>query len=377
MMGTTAAAAALGCAGVIYFTLSDMIQFRQFNRSETTTAQTEEALTVAPPEESEPVETTLPPEESSAETIPAEITEEQTAVPEETTKVEETTAEKIPVVVPFEITNAELKTMFEQIYGVENDYAGTVIPEGEDAGQEYLDRIVFLGDSITYGLKRYSMLSGGYNTKQIWTPKIGTLTLAYVMSASIYYPEYGKEISIQEAVAAKKPDIMVITLGMNGVSFMKEAYFKSVYTQLVEMIQETSPETKIILQSIMPVARSYEKQISINNKKIAQANVWIAQVAKDCGVYYVNTITSLLAEDGYMPEAYQNGDGMHFNKDGYTLMLDYLRRHSYPESSAEDMPEDIPPEAVSSAEETTLPEESTAEQGTEALTESEMMTDEL
>ena len=78
-----------------------------------------------------------------------------------------------------------------------------------------------------------------------------------------------------------------------------------------------------------------------------------------------------------MPEAYQNGDGMHFNKDGYTLMLDYLRRHSYPESSAEDMPEDIPSEAVSSAEETTLPEESTAEQGTEALTESEMMTDEL
>jgi len=373
-MGITGTAVALGCAGVIYFTLSEMIQFREFNRDEApaVTTHREETVTIAPVEETEP------PEETTAETLPAEtteaVTDEETTTAEETTVPEETTAEPLPVVIPFEITNAELQTMFEQIYGVENEYSGTVLPEGEDAGQEYLDRIVFLGDSITYGLKRYSMLSGGYSTKQVWTPASGTLTLAYVMSASIVYPETGREISIADAVAAKKPDIMVITLGMNGVSFMKEDYFKSVYTKLVEMIQETSPETKIILQSIMPIARSYEKQISINNKKIAQANVWIAQVARDCGVHYVNTLTALIAEDGYLPEAYQNGDGMHFNKDGYALMLDYLRRHPYPEAPVEE------PAEETEAEETT-PEETTAEETDQEtlsaeMTESESTTDE-
>ena len=37
----------------------------------------------------------------------------------------------------------------------------TVLGETEDAGSEYIDKLVFIGDSTTYGLKAYGMLSGG------------------------------------------------------------------------------------------------------------------------------------------------------------------------------------------------------------------------
>ena len=209
-------------------------------------------------------------------------------------------------------------------------YPDTVLGVTEDAGAEYLARIVFLGDSTTYGLRRYSMLPEGRDTKQVWTPSSGTLTLSQANIATIVYPETDEEITIAEAVERKKPDILVITLGVNGVSFMKEEYFKDEYTKLVQNIRTISPATKIILQSIFPIARSYDKQAQINNTNITEANRWILDVAVKCGVKYLDTTSILADEEGFLPESYQNGDGIHFNETGFKAELDYIRCHAWP-----------------------------------------------
>jgi len=210
-----------------------------------------------------------------------------------------------------------------------NTNSPAFLHETGDAGQEYIDMIIFLGDSTTYGLKHYGMLSGGEDTKQVWTPASGTLTLSYQSVATIVYPEDESEITIKEAVELAKPEIMVITLGVNGISFMDEASFKREYTDLVETIKSVSPDTKIILQSIFPVAESYEYLNSINNVKILDANRWILDVAESTGVKYLNTISVLLGEDGWLPEGYHNGDGIHLNPDSFTLVLNYIRTHAY------------------------------------------------
>lgn len=207
--------------------------------------------------------------------------------------------------------------------------APTQLEETEDMGQEYIDAITFLGDSTTYGLRYYKMLAGERDTTQVWTPKSGTLSLFQQSFALIVYPETGEEITILEAVERKKPEMMVITLGVNGVSMMDEEYFKSEYTALVEGIQKTSPETKIILQSIFPVASSYEYLKSINNEKITQANDWVEDVAEQTGVRYLNTQTVLKGEDGWLPQSYQNGDGLHLNETSFSLVLEYIRTHGW------------------------------------------------
>ena len=205
----------------------------------------------------------------------------------------------------------------------------TILAESEDMGQEYIDQIVFLGDSTTYGLRYYKMLSGGRETTQVWTPSSGTLTLSQQSFALIVYPEDDSEITILDAVAKKKPAMMVITLGVNGVSFMDEAYFKSEYTALVEGIQQTSPDTKIILQSIFPVAENYEYLGDINNENITQANKWVLDIAEATGVRYLDTQTVLKGADGWLPQEYQNGDGLHLNETSFALVLDYIRTHGY------------------------------------------------
>ncbi len=201
-----------------------------------------------------------------------------------------------------------------------------------DMGQEYIDSITFLGDSTTYGLKAYAVLTDGKKTKQVWTPTNGTLTLSYQGFVDIWYPDDEVEISIRAAVERKKPERMIITLGVNGISFMDKDYFISEYTDLVTSIQEISPDTQIILQSIFPIASNYEYQKDINNKKICEANTWILSVAETTGVKFLNTYTVLIGENDYMINAYQNGDGLHLNGDGFHVVLDYIRTHGYPET---------------------------------------------
>lgn len=51
------------------------------------------------------------------------------------------------------------------------EQTSTQLGETADAGDEYISKMVFIGDSTTYGLKAYEVLDGS----QVWTPSSGTL----------------------------------------------------------------------------------------------------------------------------------------------------------------------------------------------------------
>ncbi|MBR5262067.1 MAG: hypothetical protein IKV47_07855 [Oscillospiraceae bacterium] len=173
-------------------------------------------------------------------------------------------------------------------------------PEPTPARAEFiLDNIVFLGDSTTYGLGYYDIV----DDMQVWTPKSGTLTLDMWNYSTIVYPETGEELLLTDILGRKQPDYLCITLGVNGVSFMNEDYFKQVYTELVKAVQELSPDTVIILNSIYPVTDGYEaKGNGINNTKISAANGWVKSVADTCGVHFLNSAPNIMNASGDLPD---------------------------------------------------------------------------
>ncbi|MBR1497234.1 MAG: SGNH/GDSL hydrolase family protein [Oscillospiraceae bacterium] len=201
----------------------------------------------------------------------------------------------------------------------------------EDAGRSYLDRIIFLGDSTTYGIGYY--YDQGYSElcppSQVWTPASGTLTLSYYATATIVYPPTGEELSISEAVARAKPDILLITLGVNGVSFMDEEWFIRDYSALVADVRSASPETRIILNSIYPVMSNYMYIDQISNEKIRAANEWIEGVAADTGCKYLYSYEAVVGADGALPAENCNGDGIHLNGEAFTKVMQYIRTHAY------------------------------------------------
>ena len=126
-----------------------------------------------------------------------------------------------------------------------------------------------------------------------------------------------------------RPEYLFITLGVNGISFMDEAWFVRDYTALVESVKAASPETKIILNSIYPVAASYQYQKDINNDKIRAANGWIEQIAVDTGTRFLYSFDAMVGADGYLPEGSSNGDGLHLTGEAFTRVMAYIRTHAY------------------------------------------------
>ena len=218
----------------------------------------------------------------------------------------------------------------------------TTLEKTTDAGQEYVDKIVFLGESTTYGLQRYALLSGGENTTQVWTGatfqnnkavSAGTLALSPSISKTrIYFPDTKEALTIGEAVRIKQPEYLVITLGLNnGASYYTEEKFKTSYRDLINAVKNNSASTKIILQSLFPVAE-YCPINAYTPSRIVECNGWIYDIAKEYGIKYLNTFEVLVDENGYMKPEYDNGgDGIHLNQSGLRAVLNYIKTHKYAE----------------------------------------------
>ncbi len=213
--------------------------------------------------------------------------------------------------------------------------APTAIPvelgETPDAGQEYIDKIVFLGDSTTYWLTGYGLLP----ITQVWTDSIGTLSLFNWAVDPIAYhdpatPSVSESLLIPDCVARRKPEYLVITLGINGIALLNEEQFKDYYVNLIKAVQQASPDTKIICQSVYPVDDSQVPR-GISNAGVNAANDWIYAIAAETGVRYLNSHDLLMNETGGLRAEYDNGDGMgiHLNTAGLNVVLQNIRTHAY------------------------------------------------
>jgi len=201
-----------------------------------------------------------------------------------------------------------------------------------DYGQAYINSIVFLGDSTIASISATELLSETFGPYQVWTGQDGELPLDYNTSTSnIIFPETQKQISVSSATERKKPDYIIITVGIdNGVPYCSEEKFKGYYEKLIIAIQESSPSSRIILQSIFPISKDKEKSSpGLTNSKISTANGWIEELADELSLKYLNTSSVLKNDRGALKREYDSGDGLHLNSDGYSAVLDYIRCHGY------------------------------------------------
>lgn len=218
---------------------------------------------------------------------------------------------------------------------IENEKAPPVIvklAETSDYGQYYVDSMAFIGDSTIAGMVKTGVLKNGTETDQIWTGENGDLPLDYnIDTATVSCSKDGKLLTIASAIEERKPEYIVITLGINnGVPYCTEENFKAYYQKLITSIKSTSPSAKIILQSILPVSEKYTKNTAgVTSNKINTANEWIAELAELNDVRYLDTASALKNSKGYLEAKYDSGDGLHLNSDGYNALMTYIRTHGY------------------------------------------------
>ena len=216
-----------------------------------------------------------------------------------------------------------------------------------DYGQNYLNNLIFLGDFTSQNMVTSGALADGVDSNQVWTGKDGTLCLDYnIDKATIILPETDEEMLLTQALQEKKPRYLVITLGLeNGVPYCDKDAFCEYYIKLIDTVKESSPSTKIIIQSILPVTAKFQRKNSaISNDKIDICNKWLCELAQDMNIRYLNTAESLKDSSGNLPRKYASEDGGSPNVEGYKIMLEYIRTHGYKEYPGTSKPTEAPTE---------------------------------
>lgn len=215
----------------------------------------------------------------------------------------------------------------------------TTLALSPDAGQAYLDSIVFFGESTTTHWRQRGGLSGGVNTEQVWVPAEGTFTLNEKTASTLLVAttQNGSYMTLAELAALKKPAVMVLTVGINGVTtFCKSDrsldYYESWYQKIIDAIRVASPETRIIIQSSFPISSTSEGYLDVQkviHEYIPALNRRAYELAKKNGLKYLNTAEILDDGTGELAVIYNNGDGVHLTADAYAAMRDYIRTHAW------------------------------------------------
>lgn len=207
--------------------------------------------------------------------------------------------------------------------------SSAALAETEDQGTTYVDQIFFLGDSSTALLKSESLLTGSDSSKQVWVPESNALPIATLDTTRYKSPVTGNNVPASEIVEVNKPKYLVIFPSSDNANMLTEEQVQSAYSTLLAGIKEKSPDTRIICSSLTPIASNYAYE-DLTNEIINKVNGWIAAAAEASGVKYLDAAAGLVGDDGFLPEAYQNGDGVHLSADGIKAWLDYLKTHAYP-----------------------------------------------
>lgn len=204
-----------------------------------------------------------------------------------------------------------------------------------DMGQPYIDSMIFVGESTTAHLRSRGVLTGGKNTKQVWSNASNTMALDLnILQKTIDYPETAQAMTIPAAAAVAQPKFIVLNFGVNGIqTFGKnEKLYTTAYGKLIDAIHEASPNTVVLLQTVYPVAANqttFGEGAATINGYIKRLNEILPDIATAHNAYVVDTASVLVGSDGNLRSDYQTGDGIHLTEAAYLQILNYLRTHGY------------------------------------------------
>ena len=203
------------------------------------------------------------------------------------------------------------------------DNASTaLLTETADAGTDYLNDTLFLGDSNTVRLYNNGLIS-----LQQFCAKEGIGTQVALSEGIVTFKKDSNHYTIPQAVAMMKPRRVVMTFGTNDTG-MEVSDFIAHYTALIQAIQQSYPYTDIIVNTVPPVPADHSNYPHMDQAKIDNFNMALLEMCEQLGVRFLNSAEALKGSDGYgIADYYTSGD-IHLKSAGLKAVLNYLRTHA-------------------------------------------------
>lgn len=174
----------------------------------------------------------------------------------------------------------------------------------------YSDDIIFLGNSIT---------DGGEFAELFGMPNIKNRGISSDVMSGVT-----KRL---DQVMRGKPAKLFLLIGINDVGHkLTVSQLSSRYSALVKRIRVLSPDTKVYLQSIMPVNNDFKRYKTLYGKEqiIRDFNREISHIASEEGCTYIDLTEELADPDtGKLRKEFTN-DGLHLTGAGYKAWIKVL-----------------------------------------------------
>lgn len=206
-------------------------------------------------------------------------------------------------------------------------YETTILQQTEDAGQEYVDETLFLGDSNT--ARMYRMFD--YCTYDNAIGSVGMSGSALADYACVKLQGYSGYKTMPQAVALMQPRRVIVTFGTNDLNPNRTAAtFVEEYQKGLEAIAEAYPSVDIIVNAIPPLGQRHSNE-SLTQSQVDEYNKALVEMCEAKGWKFLNSAEALKdAATGYAKAGYvEASDGIHLTRDAMEALFDYVRTHSY------------------------------------------------
>ncbi|MBQ8694683.1 MAG: hypothetical protein IJ513_03465 [Bacteroidaceae bacterium] len=122
------------------------------------------------------------------------------------------------------------------------------------------------------------------------------------------------------------PEKIFIMGGINDLHRSSPETVAKRMESLIVCIQSSLPQTKIYVQSILPVNRIKENSYA-TNEIIRETNGIIERIAKEHGCNFID-LYSVYIENGALPDSLSN-DGVHLKKEAYGRWANVIKPYIY------------------------------------------------
>ncbi len=125
------------------------------------------------------------------------------------------------------------------------------------------------------------------------------------------------------------PSKLFLLIGVNDISHDLSAdSITSMIHLTVERIQRESPETKLYLQSLLPINESFGhyKKLTGKTAMIPEINIRLEVLAKEKGINFINLYPLFTEKGSNVLRADLTTDGLHLNEEGYKIWVKKLKK---------------------------------------------------
>lgn len=188
----------------------------------------------------------------------------------------------------------------------------------------YFDDAVFIGDSLTVGIKHYDVMS---NATVFAATGVGLENIFTKQAIK----QGDRTLTILDALSEQPAKKVYIMLGANSLMSSFDRLIDQ-YGRLVdEVIRRTDKDTVIYVQSVLPINEPlFHVKYSPNtttNADIDRFNALLCAMAAEKSVYYLDVASAFKDGSNALPES-NTPDGMHIISSQYVVWFDYLKTHA-------------------------------------------------